>query len=477
MNLDNFLPLDKKIKLYENQIFWFLFVVISIFALIIRLKFFIYNPSLFKDEANLALNILSTDYSQLFLPLKRFQVSPPLFLIATKLLYNTFHPATAFLSDMVLRIVPFISGVIAIPAFGILLRKILKNKYIVLLGMLLLSYSQCAITMSAYLKQYSTEMLATILILLLTFYINLKEKSLIKMFVILLIYIIFPFLSFTSIFLIPLCFWYLIRRALKIHLAKSKIILLSFIPVIVIACFGVYIWGYNGNYKMMFQQWMHFIPIWKYVLTLFISAFFMFLLKTRKTFLCFIVVSVIAYLCSFNIYHSVDRLILFILPLIITGVLCPFLYVIRSFKVLRLFQLLFIIYTLLFLSAGAIKNYNPKVYKYKREYSRELWDDLSRSANKNSVLLFGLSKNTNLYYNKFYLKNNKHIDCKRNIEIFKNLKPGEYFYIVTSKRNYNRRYYSNLERQKVLGFAKKIDKNASISKNIYGVSYYVKFKK
>ena len=108
-------------------------IIIFLAGVILRVKLFVCNPSLFKDEASLAINMLDTEnYLDFFKPLRFLQVAPPFFMILSKFFYNLYsiNGIDALKSDMLLRIVPFVSGIMLIPAFGFLLKKVFNNNFI-----------------------------------------------------------------------------------------------------------------------------------------------------------------------------------------------------------------------------------------------------------------------------------------------------------------------------------------------------------
>ena len=95
------------------------FILIFCIGLFFRLKLYFLNLSFHCDEANLALNLISRSYPELFLPLERLQVAPPFFLVLSKIFYQfAFFNFTPRVSDLMLRLIPLVSGIAAIPAFG-----------------------------------------------------------------------------------------------------------------------------------------------------------------------------------------------------------------------------------------------------------------------------------------------------------------------------------------------------------------------
>lgn len=104
-----------------------------------------------------------------------------------------------------LRLIPLVSGIAAIPAFGFLLQRLFKNKFITAAGMLILALAPSAVLYSCIFKQYSTELLVSILTLILFSKIDLKVRNF-KPFLLL---GLMPFLSLSSFFVLAGGFCYL----------------------------------------------------------------------------------------------------------------------------------------------------------------------------------------------------------------------------------------------------------------------------
>ena len=185
-----------KLKFNTGYCFFLLIFCIGLFF---RLKLYFLNLSFHCDEANLALNLISRSYPELFQPLERLQVAPPFFLVLSKIFYQfAFFNFTPRVSDLMLRLIPLVSGIAAIPAFGFLLQRLFKNKFVTAAGMLILALAPSAVLYSCIFKQYSTELLVSILTLILFSKIDLKVRNF-KPFLLL---GLMPFLSLSSFFVL-----------------------------------------------------------------------------------------------------------------------------------------------------------------------------------------------------------------------------------------------------------------------------------
>jgi hypothetical protein len=135
---------------------------------------FIFNRSLWLDEAKLALNIINKDFIGLTKPLDYHQVAPIGFLFIEKISVLILGK-----NELALRIFPLISFLTSIPFFYLLSNKLVKNNVIALISTSIFSITLSLLRYSSEVKQYSTDVLFTIIILYysLTLQLN-KNKSL-----------------------------------------------------------------------------------------------------------------------------------------------------------------------------------------------------------------------------------------------------------------------------------------------------------
>lgn len=134
-------------------------------AILLRIILFFQNPSLFADETALAINVYNKTYFELFRGLDFLQASPVGFTSIVKFLLNLFNPKSYYFQDLVLRILPFCSGILALPAFYYLSKIIFSNnKKNILISLCVLFFNPCVIAYCMQFKQYSTEMLISIIL-------------------------------------------------------------------------------------------------------------------------------------------------------------------------------------------------------------------------------------------------------------------------------------------------------------------------
>jgi hypothetical protein len=135
-------------------------LVIILFGMALRLGQYIANRSLWSDEAKLALNIISRSFVELTQPLSHNQGAPLGFLFVQKMLVLVFGNR-----DYILRLFPLVAGITAM----LLFYKV-ANSYIegagVLVALGLFAVSSPLIYYASEVKQYSSDVLITLLLLL-----------------------------------------------------------------------------------------------------------------------------------------------------------------------------------------------------------------------------------------------------------------------------------------------------------------------
>lgn len=146
-----------------NIVWWSIFFL----GVILRLRQYLTNRSLWVDEASLALNIIERSFSSLTLPLDYDQGAPVGFLFIQKILVLIFGN-----SEYVLRLFPLISGVLAL----YLIFRVAKDYFgdFAVLPVFLFAISVPMIYYSSELKQYSTDVMISLLLIYLAF-LCLKE--------------------------------------------------------------------------------------------------------------------------------------------------------------------------------------------------------------------------------------------------------------------------------------------------------------
>jgi hypothetical protein len=133
-----------------------------IVGIALRLARFLSERALWLDESFVAINLMNRSYSELLGTLDFGQGAPPAFLIGQKLVLETLGD-----SERALRLLPFVSGIVALFLFYAVARKLL-TPLAVPLALLLFAVMKPLVVYSAELKQYGFDV-AVVLALLLVF--------------------------------------------------------------------------------------------------------------------------------------------------------------------------------------------------------------------------------------------------------------------------------------------------------------------
>ncbi len=147
----------------ESRVGWTLFLaaVIGLIGAAIRMRVYAANRSLWWDEAMLAVNIVRRPLGGLFPPLDYGQVAPPGFLMLVKLTTSVLGN-----QDYVLRLVPLLAGLLAIPLTYVLAKRWSRG-WGPLLSLGMFALTPTLIYYSSEFKQYSSDVLAALVLLLL----------------------------------------------------------------------------------------------------------------------------------------------------------------------------------------------------------------------------------------------------------------------------------------------------------------------
>lgn len=245
-------------KKLSNLNFCLIATIVFIFiGILIRIKFYSIKLSLDSDECCLGMNILNS-YSSMFEPLVSKQVAPPLFMVGSKFLFHLVHPFhNIVLSDLSLRFIPLISSILSLPLFAILVHKLYRNDYMTLVCTTILALNAPSIRYATTFKQYSTEMLFTIILILAFLAIDFKKVSLKKLSIISLIFAISPWCSGTALPVLISGFIFLLVNIIKEQYYNKTKFLILFTPIII--SFITYIFYIipviNTHYHFMRAFW------------------------------------------------------------------------------------------------------------------------------------------------------------------------------------------------------------------------------
>ena len=142
--------------------------VIIFIGILLPIVQFIFNRSLWTDEASLALNILNAGYLELLKPLKSSQAAPIIFLFSEKF-FSILIPN----SDYGLKIVPLLSYFASFFFFYKILQQIFNNTYTTIFALSLFVFNATLIYYSSEVKQYMCD----VFVITSIYYIILKKYN------------------------------------------------------------------------------------------------------------------------------------------------------------------------------------------------------------------------------------------------------------------------------------------------------------
>ena len=351
----------------EGSVYNFLLFTILFLAILVRALLFFQIPALWCDEALTANKLI-------FVPLK-FLIQPegsahhimhayPVgFLALTKLMINIFG-----VSELSLRLIPFISGILALFIFRRLARIIFKPLWD-LLALTLFSFSYPLIYHSFQLKPYSSDVFVAV-ILLLTSVVILKQKNQIDPVHVCIIGMYSLLFAFPAVFIVfPLIFLWVLDEILEkkyLDFASGRLKTFVFLSICQIAYFWFSLRHFLSDPQLKEFWGKNFVlmdapaVIWENVYNFFPSTFmpilillgiiliirrsfwyaFVFLLPMMALFIAWLI----------QIYPFAERTILFLTPFfaILTTYGCEqFSVIFRRTGVTRLIASILIIFLLL----------------------------------------------------------------------------------------------------------------------------------
>ena len=437
--MQNFIKILRNKNIYKLGL-----IIIFSLGILIRLYAFFRNISFWRDEACLALNIFERSYSELFKGLDYLQVAPPMFLICSKFLYSLFNPISDYFRDMVLRLIPMVSGIAAIPLFYKLINLWSNDKRKIIIALILFILNTTTILYSSQFKQYSLELLAG-LILFLIFYRILFEKKFKWYYPI--IIAASPWFSLSSLFIIGSYLVVLLWKNPGIILKLYSLFFISFASFYFISLksitavnySGMYNWWYNGygfvnilhpaRILIRFGELFAFDKSYAFIsgslmLLVFVIAIILnFRKNITKTVFILAPITLTYTLSAFNLYPIESRLILFLYPLFVIGI--------ADYEWIYNKQILA---CLCFISIVSSIYYTYKPTRF-LTYTREIIQKIEKQIIPEDVIIFDSSYQGFKYYlrcpNKVvYIKENctpLNENCNQLIE---SLPPGNYYLVL-----------------------------------------------
>ncbi len=163
----------------------------------LRTRLYITNNVFEDDECRLIISMLDKNFWQVFLPLGYAQSAPPVFVFCSKILGVLFS-----YSERALKFIPYISGISALYMLYLFCKDYFSKKLSVLICLFLCAVNHNYIAFSTIFKQYSTDILFSLICLYFLPKINIVLLNTKKMILLGIILILLPLISLPSVFFI-----------------------------------------------------------------------------------------------------------------------------------------------------------------------------------------------------------------------------------------------------------------------------------
>lgn len=382
--------------------------IIILCGIILRLKVYFYNSSFWLDECALGANILERPYLKLFSPLSIGQVAPPFFMIVCKFILDISQQVHNFeIRDMMLRLFPCICSIVSLPLFSYIVHKMFNNRYFTWFCTAMLAFNDTAINYAQEFKQYSCEMMFSIILAIAFYSTDIKTVSYKKLWLCNLLFMLSIWFSAGAFIILAAGYLILLIDMIKNkYWDKTKILILT-LPMIS-NLFLFYFLYYRRVFKVhhegMYNFWAVRVPSFfnfENFADLFVAKMQnLIAFPYTKYFLLFMIINIIILLtcrrqwnkyyvliplllcitASFlQIYPFEQRLILYLLPFFII----LYSQIILLLKNTKLTTLILII-AMIFISVK-ITSRKPERFIFHKEYYREIGQTLKihNPQNKN----------------------------------------------------------------------------------------------
>jgi 4-amino-4-deoxy-L-arabinose transferase-like glycosyltransferase len=194
-----------KIDIKQTFFRWLPWLIIAL-GFVLRLDQYLFNRSLWLDEAFFVVNVVDRTFLELFkAPLEYTgHIMPPGILVMAKLFITLFGN-----SDFILRLFPFLCGIVSLVLFY-QLAKIYLSAKAVPLALFLFAISDSLIIYSSMFKQYSSDVMIAIALLLLVAHLRRNTLTFARLFILTIVGILAVWFSHASVFILATIGIYLI---------------------------------------------------------------------------------------------------------------------------------------------------------------------------------------------------------------------------------------------------------------------------
>lgn len=395
----------------KKDLFFNIFLVlIFILSFYLRLDAYLINNSFFTDEILLAQNIFERSYIGLLFPLYYFQSAPFLFLVAEKLFISFVG-----INELSFRFIPFLSSLISVYLFYLVVKEIFQTRIAKIVALFTFGISYQLLFYAQVFKQYSTDVLITLSILLISIKIlrnELTGKMQIGIAGIWLFCVLFSFPACITIVTVAIasCIYSKCKDKSNLSLIPANVYILFYGIIHLNTSQSEYLLEYwkkgfaifsSEIYKINFDFLFHYYSHPSLLLILLIIGFYYLYKRNRLCFVqilsTFILTLILAYL---KIYPFERRLILFLLPFLIIVSVFPLDNLKRNWL-----SFLCVVLSLIFFGSGYLnftKEFVSGNVSYLRQDVKPILSVVTTNCTKTPLYLYYGSLTAYSYYSKLY---------------------------------------------------------------------------
>ncbi len=204
----------------KNNIYLVLLCLTFLLGIFLRTKLFLAKGVFEDDECRLALSLLEIHhFKDFFLPLSDAQSAPPFFTLLSFGITRIFG-----YQELALEIIPYLAGLVSIFLFYKLCKNYLQNRWVVLFGCFIFSINKMLISFATIFKQYSTDILVSLLCLLILPKLKLENLSKKQLFLLITALALLPLFSIPSVFFIGTFFALNVYKNIKNKISFNRIL-------------------------------------------------------------------------------------------------------------------------------------------------------------------------------------------------------------------------------------------------------------
>ena len=204
----------------KNGIYYVLLCLTILLGIFLRTKLFLAKGVFEDDECRLALSLLEIHhFKDFFLPLSDAQSAPPFFTLLSFGITKIFG-----YQELALKTIPYLAGLGSIFLFYKLCKNYLQNRWVMLFGCFIFSINETLISFATTFKQYSTDILVSLLCLLILPKLKLERLSKKQLFLLITALALLPLFSIPSVFFIGTFFILNIYKNIKNKISLKRIL-------------------------------------------------------------------------------------------------------------------------------------------------------------------------------------------------------------------------------------------------------------